>query len=110
MWAELDLITPSFDPWSRTGDEGLGGLKRRQPSAAEESEAMLPKWARLFDQTTVSYYYFNNYTGECSSDVPRDFVEPADPSLSYVLLPPDVKATLVVQNAYRARRARRVQR
>jgi hypothetical protein len=107
MWAELEDITPEYDPWSRShGGGGSSDALRRASSPALD----LPAWVRLYAQTSVSYYYFNNYTGDCVFETPRGYRPPADPAAALACLSPDVRAALCIQNAFRSKQARRVKR
>ena len=62
----------------------------------------------MYDPNSVAYYYFNNYTNECMWDKPLDYVEPKKGAHHLAGMNPELKAALLIQNAYRAKQARRV--
>ena len=75
-----------------------------------EPKEDLPKWVKMYDPNSVAYYYFNNYTNECMWDKPLDYVEPKRGAHHLAGMNPELKAALLIQNAYRAKQARRVLR
>ena len=75
-----------------------------------EPKEDLPKWVKMYDPNSVAYYYFNNFTNECMWDKPLDYVEPKKGAHHLAGMNPELKAALLIQNAYRAKQARRVLR
>ena len=75
-----------------------------------EPKEDLPKWVKMYDPNSVAYYYFNNFTNECMWDKPLDYVEPKRGAHHLAGMNPELKAALLIQNAYRAKQARRVLR
>ena len=90
----------NVDTGEQTWDipEALGGDK-------------IPKYCKLYDSASISYYWYENATGEYFYEEPADWVEPTKKALAaHITMNPEVKAALVVQNAYRKKQARRVLR
>ena len=70
-----------------------------------------PRWIRLYDSSQVSYYYYENKTGETTWDKPEDYDSPRNISeMNAVmrLLNREVKAALMVQKVFRQMRARKI--
>ena len=71
----------------------------------------VPTWVKVYDPTSVAYYYFNNFTQDCVWEEPEDYVEPTKKALAgHLAMSKELKAALCIQNAYRAKQARRVLR
>ena len=71
----------------------------------------VPTWVKVYDPTSISYYYFNNFTQDCVWEEPEDYVEPTKKALAgHLAMSKELKAALCIQNAYRAKQARRVLR
>ena len=72
-----------------------GGVRRRAPLRFFPSDGTVK-------QTTHfrRFYYYNTDTGECTWDKPENYVMVGDNEL--------MKAALLIQTAYRARKARRL--
>ena len=90
----------NVDTGEQTWDipEALGGDK-------------IPKYCKLYDSATVSYYWYENATGEYFYDEPSDWVEPTKKALAaHITTNPEIKAALLIQNAYRKKQARKVLR
>jgi len=70
-----------------------------KPSDEKES---LVEWLKLWDSSSERFYYFNQLSGESQWDVPENFLEMKSHKMR-----DDLKATLLIQNVFRAKRARR---
>ena len=89
--------------WEKPPDFDGDGAMDTEPAVE------LPKWVKIYDPNSVAYYYFNNFTSECMWEEPLDYVEPPKHS-HHLIMNPELKAALCIQNAYRAKQARRVLR
>ena len=78
-------------------------------SKAAEEKIELPKWVKIYDPGSVSYYYFNNFTSESMWETPRDYVEPPKHN-HHLIMNPELKAAILIQNVYRKKQARKVLR
>jgi C-terminal processing protease CtpA/Prc/Ca2+-binding EF-hand superfamily protein len=86
----------------------------RRTSKSERANITLgkmPEWVKMYDPGSVKYYYFNNFTGESCWERPENYVDPPKSTvLARVNMTPEMRATLCIQNAYRAKIGRRVAR
>merc|ERR1712166_925179 len=79
-------------------------------SSSEEEDDPLPRWAKIYDSSSVAFYYHNNEDGSTTWEMPEDYMSPRrDASYSIMsILGKDVKAALLVQKMYRCKQARKV--
>eukprot|EP00948_MAST-09A_sp_MAST-9A-sp1_P003113 g3113.t1 len=84
--------------------------KAAAAEAGDTDEQEYPTWVRVYDPSSVAYYYWNNYTGDCVWDEPEDYVEPKDKSILARMMKPELKAALLIQGIYRKKQARAVMR
>ena len=113
MIAEFEMKEeePPKKDLSSDTDDDLEIIEIGSSSDEEEvTELPLPRWAKLYDSTHVSYYYLDNYSGESSWEIPEDYISPRrDQSYSIMnILNPEVKAALMVQKIFRCKQARKV--
>eukprot|EP00948_MAST-09A_sp_MAST-9A-sp1_P003634 g3634.t1 len=81
-----------------------------------------PLWSKVWDPASQCYYYYQNYTGESSWEVPADYVEPGanEDYNSYGTSTAEyyetkkvpnafiqLRATMKIQSTFRARKARK---
>ena len=87
-----------------------GEIMWEKPEAILEYEATtMPEWVELYDPSHGKYYFFNNLTNESVWDRPEEYFTPRNKSadfLKHVALNPRVKAALIIQGAYRRKKAR----
>ena len=79
-------------------------------SSSDEEDDSLPRWAKIYDSSSVAFYYHNNEDGSTTWEMPEDYSSPRrDASYSIMsILGKDVKAALLVQKMYRCKQARKV--
>ena len=53
---------------------------------------------KMYDPSSIAYYYYNNITGEYEWDEPDDYVEPPKHS-HHLMMNPELKAALCIQGA-----------
>ena len=71
----------------------------------------IPEWTKLYDPASVSYYYYNNKSGENSWDTPEGYRDPPKKAILRGLCQdPLTKAVLLIQHVYRQKQARKVMR
>ncbi|GBG32524.1 Ankyrin repeat domain-containing protein 1 [Hondaea fermentalgiana] len=76
---------------------------------AETSRRMIPEWVQVFDPQTKLYYFFNNHTFESQWEEPEGF-ERLDFSKAKHLMAPELRAALMMQCAFRSKKARQAMR
>ena len=72
----------------------------------ENDEVDVPEWLEIWDSGQSTFYYYNQYTGEHTWDKPKDFKRPNYANMK-AMMKPDVRAAVLVQNAWRKKLARR---
>ena len=103
-WVELWDFSFKCNYWYQLGPPEI--FKWKKPPCLVQLD--MPKWVKLFSPKDVDYYWYNNFTQKVVWEPPQDYVEPKKGSKSYLLMSPEVNAACLIQNAYRARQARRV--
>ena len=73
-----------------------------------EREAEVPRWVKLFDGTEVSYYYYDQKTGESVWDQPEEYNSPRHAYSIRWLLGERPRSALVIQQLFRACLAKKV--
>ena len=68
------------DAGATAADAGGGGGGGGGAAAAEEE---WPRWSKVLDPPSASYYYYENYTGECVWDRPDDYLSPREEGGSF---------------------------
>jgi hypothetical protein len=68
----------------------------------------MPTWVKLYSPGDTEFYYYNNFTEQISWQEPSGYVEPPKGFKMHFLMSPEVSAATTIQNAYRARQARKV--
>ena len=73
-----------------------------------EREAEVPRWVKLFDGTEVSYYFYDQVTGESAWDQPEEYNSPRHAYSIRWLLKERPRSALVIQQLFRACLAKKV--
>ena len=63
------------------------------------------EWVKVFSPRDDRYYYYNNYTEECTFDKPDDFNESLN-ALGKMSMSQEMRSAIKIQNLFRAKLAR----
>ena len=103
-WVEVWDYGWKCNYWFREGPPEI--LRWKKPN--ELIALDMPPWVKLYSPAEIEYYWFNNFTQQVVWEIPDGYVDPPKGSKLHLLMSPEVSAACVIQNAYRARSARRI--
>ena len=63
------------------------------------------EWVKVFSPRDDRYYYYNNYTEECTFDKPDDFNKSLN-ALGKMSMSQEMRSAIKIQNLFRAKLAR----
>ena len=101
----LSQEEPSDEPNAPGTETDFKTIDEVAEDVCEEMVDGIPRWVKVFDPASKGYYYFNNYTQECTWDCPLDYRSP-DMSNVKSMMSPELRAALTVQCAWRGKKAR----
>ncbi|GBG32417.1 Hypothetical Protein FCC1311_086422 [Hondaea fermentalgiana] len=107
---EGETLAGEGDDLYTTDSRDLGSAASQETDLESVQENVAGEWIELFDPATGRNYYFNSKTQASQWDKPASFHKFSLEDIGQKLMPPEVRAAVLVQNTWRAKVARRVLR
>ena len=107
VWSEvLDPQSGEYYYYnSETGESSWEKPLDLMTEEEKEQNAKLPEWVEVYDPSSTEYYYFNNFTGETTWEKPKGYKKPDYTQLKYMMAP-ELRAAIMLQCAWRAKKSR----